>query len=78
MAAEISAINGDLAGNGGAGLLGGERFAEFVREDESCLVLNVKIAAQLKRAMALRAVHEDRNGEKDGLDRELAAREDRP
>ena len=47
------------------GFLGGERFADFVREDEGGLVLNVQIAAQLKRAMAFGAVHEDRDGQKD-------------
>ena len=36
-----------------------------MREDEGRLVLDVQIAAQLKRAMALGAVHEDRDGEKD-------------
>ena len=64
MTAEIRAVNRDFARDGGVGFLGGEGFAEFVRQDEGGLVLNVKIAAQLKRAMALGAVHEDGDGEK--------------
>ena len=52
-----------------------ESFAELMRKNEGGLILNIKIAAQLKRTMSLRAVHEDRDGEQNGLNRELPARE---
>ena len=47
-------------------------------ENERRLILNVQITAQLKRAMAFRAVHEDGDGEKDSPNRELATGEDGP
>ena len=59
VAAEVCAINGDFAGYCSVGLLSGEGFADFLREHECRLVLDVKIAAELQCAMALRAVHED-------------------
>jgi hypothetical protein len=76
--AEIGTVNCDLTRYRGVGVLSGQGFADFVREDESCLVLNVKLTAELKRAMPFRAIHEDGDSQEDGLDRKLAAGEDGP
>ncbi len=55
-----------------------EGFADFVRENESRLVLHVQFARELQGAVAFHAVHEDRDGQEIVANRELAAREDRP
>ncbi len=60
----------------GLGLHRANRFADFVCEHESGFILNVEIARQLQRTVALRAVHKDRDGTKDALQVKLAARED--
>jgi len=49
-----------------------------VGQDESRLVLASEIATQLKRAVALGAIGENRDGEQVVADRPLAVREDRP
>ena len=46
-------------------------------QNKSGFVLHVQIATELKRRMALRAVHEDRNGGENVADRKLATGEDR-
>ena len=46
-------------------------------KDISRLVLAIEVAGHLQGAMALRAVHEDRNGEKISLDGQFTAGEDR-
>ena len=68
VATEIGTINRDFARDCGVGFFRCERFTQFMREDEGGLVLNVKISAQLKRAVALRAVHEDGDGQKNSLE----------
>ena len=78
MAAKIRAVNRDFARYRSGRFLGGEGFADFMRKDEGGFVLHVQISAQLKRAMAFGAVHEDGDCQKDGLNRELATREDGP
>jgi len=47
-------------------------------EHERRLVLAIEITTKLERAMPLGAVHEDRDREKIGADRKLAAGENRP
>ena len=66
MAAEIGAINflDRAPAEFGLALFGLDRFAHFVGQDESRLVLAIQIAAQLKCAMALRAVGENRDCQK--------------
>ena len=59
-------------------MFGRQGLPELVRQDEGGLVLAVEIAAQLERAMALRAVHEDGDGGEDIAERHFAAGEDRP
>lgn len=77
--AEIRAINLDLASEFVGGLLfGSDGLADFVRHDVSRLVLAIQVAGELQRAMALRAVGEDGDGEQIRPDRQLAAGEDRP
>src|SRR5437879_5100508 len=48
-----------------------------MREHECRLVLHIKITTQLKRAMALRAVHKDCDGQQVVTDGELPAGKDR-
>jgi len=54
------------------GLFGRDCLAQLVCQDERRLVLAIEIAAQLQRAMPLRAVDEDGDGEKVVADRPLA------
>ena len=65
IAAEIRAVDLDLAGDGALAVSSGEGFAEFVGEHKRRLVLAIQVAAQLQGTMALRAVHEDRDGQED-------------
>ena len=44
-------------------LLRFDRLAQLVRQDEGRLVLAIEIAGELERAVALRAVDENRDGE---------------
>lgn len=78
VAAEIGAVDLDLAGGGVGRRVGADGLTELVGEHESRLVLNVQVAGELQGAVALGAVHEDRNGEQIGADRQLAAGEDGP
>ena len=77
VAAEVSAINLDLALNGHFGMFGRKGFAELVGQNEAGFILHVEIARELKGAMPFRAVGEDRDSQQDGADRQLAAGEDR-
>lgn len=52
-------------------------FAEFVHQNKGALVLAVQIARELQRAIALRAVDEDCDGQEVITDGTLAVREDR-
>lgn len=79
VAAEVSAVDLDLASEFVGGLLlGGDSFADFVRHDVSRFVLAIEIARELQRAMAFRAVGEDGDGEQVRPDWQLAAGKDRP
>jgi len=53
-----------------------DRFAEFVREHESGLVLDVQIAAELECGVPLGAIHEDRDCHEIVAERELAPGKD--
>lgn len=53
-------------------------FAQLVKQHESGFVLNVQIAACLKRTNALRAIHEDDHGGQQIGEGQLARSEDRP
>ena len=64
MAAEVGAVNFDFARYGRAVRFRRQRFADFVRHHKRGLVLAIQVAAQLQGAMALGAVHEDRDGQK--------------
>jgi DNA-binding transcriptional regulator YiaG len=75
--AEIGPINGDGAVDCRAlGLLGFERFAKLVREDERALVGHAQVAPELQRSMAVGAVGEDRYGKQIIPDRALAVGKD--
>jgi hypothetical protein len=77
MPAEICTVNFDLTGDSRAARLRSEGFADLVRHDECRLVLAIQVAAQLKGAMALRAVHENRNRQEIVADGQFAAGENR-
>jgi hypothetical protein len=63
IAAEIGAINFDVAGHHGTDILGRHRLAQLVGQNESCLVLDVQIAAQLEGGHAFGTVAEDGDGQ---------------
>lgn len=75
--AKIGAVQLDFAGQGATGILKRHCFAQLVREDEGGLVLNIKVAAHLKRADTLCAVHENDDGSKQVGVGQLARSEDR-
>jgi len=78
-AARIHAVDVNLAGQFGAAVnFRSQHLAELVAEHEGRLVLDVEVAAQLERRMALGPVREDCNGKQVRPDRQLAAGEDRP
>ena len=78
VAAEVGAVDLDLARQRiGRVLFGGDGLADFVAEHVGRLVLAIQVAGELQRAMALRAVGKNRDGEKVRPDRKLAAGEDR-
>src|SRR6185312_10229653 len=60
VAAEIGAVDFYLTLDRAADIFGADCLADFVREDEGRLVLAIKVARELQRAMALGAVCEDR------------------
>jgi hypothetical protein len=72
----MGTVDLDFARNGFVFLFVGKRFADFMSQNESRLVLAIKIARELQCAMPFRAVHKDRDGQKIGADRKLAAGED--
>ncbi len=79
MTAEIGAVDCVFAAfKFRLALFGLDCFPEFVSENKGRLVLTIQIAAQLKRAMPLGAVREDRDGEQVVTDRPLAVGEDCP
>ena len=63
MTAKIRAVYLDLAAQCRVFLLRRHGFAKLVRHHESRLVLAAQVAAQLQRAHALGAVHEQCNGQ---------------
>ena len=75
-AADIAAVDFDLA-LGHAVLVGRHHLAQLVRQHEGRLVLHVEVTAELQGRDALDRVHEDGDGQKVGLHRQLAAGEDR-
>jgi len=77
VAAEVGAVDLDMTVQHRARVLRRHRLAQLVGQHERGLVLNVEIAAELERGMALGAVHEDGDRQQVVADRELAAREDR-
>ena len=76
VAAEVGAVHLHGTGQGRVGRLGRHGLAELVAQHEGRLVLHVQVAAELQGAMAFGAVDEDRDGEKQGADGQLAAGED--
>lgn len=76
--AEIGAIHFNRARHGGVGSLGRYSLAQLVSHDEGRPVLDVEVAAELERAVALGAVGENGDGKQVVADRELAAGEDGP
>lgn len=79
MAAGVHAVDLDLARQIRAAMNdSAERFAKFVGEHESRLVLAVEIAAELQGAVALGAIRKDRDGEEVVANRKFAIGEDGP
>lgn len=76
MAAEIGAVDFDLAGQFAFGLFGADRLAQFVRQHESRFVLTIKIAAELQGRNSLNRIHKDADCREVITDREFSAGED--
>lgn len=76
VAAEVSTVDFHFAAQLGAFAFLAQGFADFMRENESGFVLNVKVAGKLQGAVALGAVHEDGNSGENVAQRKLAAGED--
>lgn len=77
VAAKIGAIDFNRAGGGVGGRLGSDGLTELVRENEGRFVLHIQVAGELQGAVALGPVHEDRDSEQVGADRQLTAGEGR-
>ena len=78
VAAEIGAVDFLVAWaiQGRGRLIVADQLTQFVRENEGGLVLASEIAAQLRGAVALRAVHEDGDRQEIVAERALAISED--
>ena len=78
MAVDVSAVHVDLAGQGFRLPLFHQRFADFVRQDEGSLVLNIEIAGELQGGNALHRIGEDGDRAKIDLQRQFVESKDRP
>jgi hypothetical protein len=78
VAAEIRAVDFNIAAQLTVAHFSAHRFAQLVCENEGRLILHVQVTAQLQCANALGAVDEDRNGGEQVADGELAISNNRP